>query len=259
MARRAKPITPERREELDAAMEATGGVVSHAAKILKCKDTTLKFWIKSDSILKAKWFGLDPEEDTSIHKPEITDQERSALAFAKEEVNMAKGWGSLGFDLKETEKLLQISNFTNGRMEKITDLTTGGMSRNAARLLLLFDETYEKIQEVMANPEKYHEYEQRGKDGEGGQKIVYSGWKKLKELMNTLLEIAKETRSTNDAAQASIIQRAKIEEIKKRMAEDSKGPKKVPGFGGPPEVYGNPTFVQNNYGSSKKEEKNANE
>jgi hypothetical protein len=130
-------------------------------------------------------------------------------------------------------------------MDEVIDLTYGGMVRNSAKLLTMFHDTQDALNEIMQNPAAFNEY------GEKGQ-ITYSGYKKMKEMMNALLEIAKETRATNTAAEQTMITRAKILEIKKRQQEDQKGPPKVPGFG-PPEVFGSPTFVQNNhYGKEEK-------
>lgn len=236
-------MTPERRDEIDRAMEVTDGTLTTASKILRCHPDTLKRWIESDDILLRKWkpeWVKEDVEDTEVHRPiQISGKERRAIALSKEDRTLKKGFRDLGFSDDEVSFLTGIAEFTNGRIDEVIDLTYGGMVRNYSKLLKIFSDTQEVLDQMLKDPSAYNEYGEKGN-------ITYSGYKKMKEMMNALLEIAKEARATNTAAEQTMITRAKILEIKKRQQEDDKGPPKVPGFG-PPEVFGNPHFTQNNH------------
>lgn len=244
-------LTPEKRDEIDRAMEATGGVRTKAAKILRMKNDTLKNHLEKDGPLRLKWCNAPVEEtfDPEIHRPiTMTAEEKKELALSLEEGSLAKGFRELGFKDDEVAQLAQIAQFTNGRLDKISDLTAGGMANQSARLMLLFNSTFDQLKAISENPKAFNEEDT---DDKGNVKTTYSGWKKMKDLTTGLLEIAKEIRQTDAAGRDAMIVRAKIDEIKKRQAEESKGAPKVPGFG-PPEVYGNPTFIQHVHNDGQK-------
>lgn len=245
MAGKKKIMTAERRDEIDRAMEATGGVLTTTSTLLKCRVETLKKWIRSDDILMRKWkpnWIKEEDLDPEVHRPiQLSGDQRRDLAIAKENKSLAQGFRDLGFNEDEIKFYSSIASFTNGRMDQVIDFTYGGMARGAAKMLKLADDTKELLDKVSANPDAYNEYGEKGN-------ITYSGWKKMKEIQSAYLAIQKEIRATNEEVIKSKIQCAKIEEIKKRQKEEANKTKKVPGFGGPPEVFGNtPNMTQNNY------------
>lgn len=241
MANFQNKLTPERRAEILSAMEASNGVKKAAAKILGCQPTTLANHIKRDEVLAAKY---DPNykpdvADPQIHRP-VDKAQVTAISLAKEEASLVGGWQEVGFTEEESEYLAGLSKFTNGRLDAVIDFTYGGMVHNATSLSLLVQKIMNKLNEVMANPSKFDEMNDQGT-------VVYSGYRKMKELNNSLIEVMKEMRATNSAAEQTMITRAKIDEIKRIKEENSKTGVRKPGFlGGPPEVFGNaPNLTQN--------------
>lgn len=239
MASFQNKLTPQRREEIQSAMEASNGVKKAAAKILKCSHATLANHIKRDDVLRAKY---DPtyvpeKVDPEIHRPADKDQVAS-IALAKEEASLVGGWQEVGFSEDESAYLAGLANFTNGRMERIIDFTYGGMIHNSTSLALLAKDSVEMLKEIMKDPAKFHEYNDDGA-------ITYSGYRKMKEMNSSVMEIMKEMRATNDAAEQTMITRAKIDEIKRIKEEANQTGVRKPGFG-PPEVFGaGPKMTQN--------------
>lgn len=247
------PITPEMRDEIDAAMEATGGVVTKAAKILKTKPPTLKNRILAETSLRMKWYPGEPTPDADIHRPltkTAGEAKRDALTLETE--NLQRGFREMGFKDDDIKELAKMAQFTHGRLKEVTDLTAGGMANQSARLMLMFNKIHERVLQMSECPEKYNEYN----EDEKGRKLAYSGWKKLKELMATMLEISSEIRKTDAAGREAMVMRYKIDEIENKLRENQREGKKVPGFG-PPEVFGNPKFIQNNFYKGKEGMKDA--
>lgn len=242
-------ITATRRAELDAALEASGGVFNTAAQILGCHGATVKKHVKADDILCRKWkpeWVKEDGEDPEIHRPvQLTAYDKEEIAMAKQDRSLQKGFVELGFAEDEIAFLTPLAEFSNGRLEQVIDLTYGGMVNNTAKLMILFNKQLEKVNSIMLNPDLFDETNAEGT-------IVYSGYKKLKESTTILLEIQKEVRATARAAEDTMITRAKIREIKKRQQEEDKDPLKKPGFGGPPEVFGTtPNLTQNVYSNQE--------
>lgn len=238
-----KRLTPERRAELDSAMEATDGNLVDTSKILSCNVETLKKWIANDDIMLRKWkpeWIKDEDADESIHRPrQLTAVQRRELAIAKEEESLKEGFRELGVDDETTAYLVTVAGFTNGRIEGVTDLLTGGMSASAINMIDLVRRLKEDADKIAKNPDRYSEVNDKGV-------VVYSGWKKLKEVRQQIAEYTKELRNLSKDIRDMRIADAKIEEIRRVQKEREQDPKKTPGFG-PPEVYGNPKLTQNNY------------
>jgi len=246
MASLQNKLTPQRREEIQSAMEMSNGVKKDAAKILKCAPATLAQHIKRDDVLRAKYDPTFVPEvvDSEVHRPVDRDQVTS-IALAKEEATLVGGWEQLGVTAEETEYLARLATFTNGKLDQVIDFTYGGMVHNSTMLSLLVGKTMETLKDIMENPASFHEMNDDGA-------ITYSGFRKMKEMNSSLLEIMKEMRATNAAAEQTMITRAKIDEIKRIKEESNKTGHRKPGFG-PPEVFGaGPKLTQhvtNNHGA----------
>lgn len=239
MANLKKKLTPERRAEILSAMESCDGNKTHAAKVLGCTLQTVNRHIKCDEVLRSKY---DPKykpehADLEIHRPASKD-EAASISIAKEEATLVGGWQDVGFSEEESRYLSSLADFTNGKMDRIIDFTYGGMIKNVTSLSLLVKDTIDMLREVMKDPSKYHEYND---DGD----ITYSGFRKMRELQNSVSEQMKEMRATNSAAEQTMITRAKIDEIKRIKEENNQKGARRPGFG-PPEVFGSvPSMTQN--------------
>lgn len=233
MANLKTKLTPERRAEILSAMDAANGVKAAAVKILGCTTQTLNRHIKQDEVLRSRY---DPTYkpavvDTEIHRPASKD-DATSIAIAKEEASLVGGWQDVGFTEEESQYLSGLSQFTNGKLDQVIDFTYGGMVKNATSLSLLVRDTIQMLKKVMENPAAFHEYNDDGA-------ITYSGFRKMKELQNSVTEQMKEMRATNSAAEQTMITRAKIDEIKRIKEESNQQGAKRPGFG-PVEVFGKP-------------------
>jgi hypothetical protein len=231
MANFQNKLTPERREEILSAMESANGKKKDAAKILNTTTTTLLKHIRRDEVLSAKYDPLYKPDvvDSSVHRPVDRDQV-AAISLAKEEASLVGGWQEVGFSEEEAEYLSGLSKFTNGKLDQVIDFTYGGMIRNTTSLSLLVEKIMKRLDKLMADPTKYHEINSEGA-------ITYSGYRKIKETNSSLLEVMKEMRATNAAAEQTMITRAKIDEIKRVKDENKKTGFRKPGFG-PAEVFG---------------------
>lgn len=234
-----KRLTPEEAEELDRAMEASGGSMAGAARILGRNVATVKKWLHGHKPLMRKWKperceGVDEDTQDIFRAPVLSPEEKRYLAAERVDARIEKDVRNLGFDEDDSDFLVQVAKSTVGKFDSVHDLALGGVVNSLGNLMLLRKRLQEEFDKIAENPEAHDIVNSVGA-------VTYPGHKKLIELSDRITAISKEIRNVNKATEDGYITRAKIEQIKRQREEEEKTGKKFAGFGEPK------TMIQNNY------------
>lgn len=245
MARTRNNLSPEELEHFDAALTETNGNRKMAAKVLNTSIPRLQRYIEREEFLRSKWGEAEKKEiaDPEVHRPiTISKEQALAIATAKEDGTLQKGFKALGYEDADRDFLQKVANLSSVPALNMLDLTIGGMVKSFTDLLLIKEKLKEKLLDVVENPGNYEVEMPNGTIAQLPHKVMV-------DLVDRITAISKEMRSMNTAAEQGQIVRAKIREIERHEAEAKKEGKKLPGF---PVGTKNVTLVQNNYGSKEK-------
>ena len=252
MGRKPKQLTPEEIEVYDKALESTNGVMNQAAKVVGVAYANFKSHIYRNPTLSMKWGKRkqreDPSENKDLHRPIMfTEEQKAAIAEAKETKVIQGGLKKLGYNDEELDYLAEVAQCGMKSLDSVLDLTIGGLTKTFADQMLLLKKLKEKLTDVLEHPDDYYEVQSNGM-------IIQTPHKVTMDLVDRINAISKETRHVNTAAEQGRVTRYKIEEIRRTKEEENKTGKRQPGFN---PFGGHTTFVQNNFDGNKPPEKKA--
>lgn len=236
-----KPYTPEEIGLIDEALTRTKGHRRFAAQILGVSEDRIYQAIYTKPELKSKWGKTEKVDESlagEVHRPpslklkvpEAPGDEAVVSALTAQDESLAKGWKKMGMTSDDRKFLSNLQTAYGGNLKGLADLTAGGLSHAAARLLLLLEKTYQKICDVVENPDNYR----RSYMTEHGERESKGPDEYYMELVDRAIKLSDQLRKVSDTAEKAQEIRLKVEKLMREKQE--KVVKKVPGWQAPGEA-----------------------
>lgn len=233
-----KPYTPEEIALIDEALTRTKGHRAFAAKILGVDPDRVYRAFENNADLRTKWKGADAPGDSlaeEIHRPSIIKvtvpeppgDEAVVEAITAQDAALQKGWKKMGVTPGDRRFLTNLQAAYGGNLKGLADLTAGGLAHAATRLLLLLEKTYEKICDVVENPDNYRRTymtEHGARESKGPDEYYM-------EFVDRAIKLSDQLRKVSDTAERAQEIRLKVEKLMRERQE--KVVKKVPGWTAP--------------------------
>lgn len=233
-----KPYTPEEVALIDEALTRTKGHRAFAAKVLGIEPDRVYGAMDYCPDLRAKWGKPDvPGESLAeeVHRPKSLKvavppgDEAVMEAVTAQDEALAKGWKKMGMAADDRRFLSNLQSAYGGNLKGLADLTAGGLAHAAARLLLLLEKTYEKIVDVVENPDAYR----RTYMTEHGTRESKGPDEYYLEFTDRAIKLSDQLRKVSDTAESAQKIRLQVEKLTRDRQE--KVVKKVPGWSAPSE------------------------
>lgn len=229
------PYTPEEIRLIDEALTRTKGHRRFAAQILGVVEDRVYHAIKSKPELRTKWGKVEEVTDGlagEIHRgpslqlrvPEAPGDEAVVAALTEQDESLSKGWKKMGMTHTDRKFLSNLQSAYGGNLKGLADLTAGGLSHAAARLLLLLEKTYEKICDVVERPEEFR----RSYMTEHGTRETKGPDEYYMEFVDRAIKLSDQLRKVSDTAERAQEIRLKVEKLMRERQE--KQVKKVPAW-----------------------------
>lgn len=228
-------LTPEEVLRIDAVLEEVKGNRLAAAMVLKMDNQRLRFLIRDNKTLRAKWCEnlAEPVEeglDTTIDRPAgLTINDAAVVqAIEKQDKLVAERGARLpGLSKKQQTFFGKLLATYANQHRFALDAAQAGASHAIARLTLALEDVAEKIADIEANPQNYT----RTTMGQHGESVTKTPAEFYADYTKLLVSIAEALRKMQGTIQSGTEIRLRARKLERELQD--KTPKKVPGWVSP--------------------------
>lgn len=227
--------TPEEIHRIDAALEAVKGNKQLAAMALKMTYDRLRFLVRDNKTLRAKWCenaGEPVEEglDTALDREKglsINDAVVSQAIENQDKLIAEKGTRLPGLTKKQQTFFGKLLATYANQHKFALDAAQAGASHAIARLTLAMEDVAERIADIEEHPENYT----RTTMGMHGESVTKTPAEFYADYTKLLVSIAEALRKMQGTIQSGTEIRLRAKKLERELQDRT--PKKVPGWTSP--------------------------